>query len=122
MNRIDVIEGISPDTLSKELLNSDTPILLKDFGKQWPLPKLAGEDDKSAMNYLMGFYRGMHVSAGLGDPKSKGRIFYNEEVTGFNFKAGNVQLNKVFERILQHSKDQNPPAVYIGSTNVEKLL
>ncbi|WP_133470351.1 cupin-like domain-containing protein [Paraglaciecola marina] len=122
MTSIEVIEGVTPDTLSKELLNSDTPILLKGFGKDWPLPQLADEHDKSAMDYLMEFYRGMHVSAGLGDPKCKGRIFYNEEVTGFNFKAGNVQLNKVFERILQHSKDQNPPAVYIGSTNVEKLL
>ncbi|MEP2653498.1 MAG: cupin-like domain-containing protein [Paraglaciecola sp.] len=122
MKTVRVIEGVTPDTITDELLNSNEPLVLKNFGKEWPLPQLENQNISTAMEYLNGFYQGMPVSAGLGDPENKGRIFYNESIQGFNFKAGNAYISKVFERILKHSEDDNPPTIYIGSTKVETLL
>ncbi|MEP0356421.1 cupin-like domain-containing protein [Paraglaciecola sp.] len=122
MKTVRVIEGVTPDTITDELLNSNEPLVLKNFGKEWPLPQLENQNISTAMEYLNGFYQGMPVSAGLGDPENKGRIFYNESIQGFNFKAGNAHISKVFERILKHSEDDNPPTIYIGSTKVETLF
>ncbi|MFT2092591.1 cupin-like domain-containing protein [Paraglaciecola sp. 2405UD69-4] len=122
MKTVNVIEGVTPDSVTEELLNSGQPIVLKNFGKHWPLPQIEADNVSKAMEFLSGFYSGMPVSAGLGNPEIEGRIFYDESVQGFNFKAGNVHISKVFERILQHCEDPKPPTIYIGSTNVEKLL
>lgn len=51
-----------------------------------------------------------------GPPEIKGRVSYNEDLTGFNFERATVTLDEFFERVFQYLDDPAPPAHYIGST------
>ena len=44
-------------------------------------------------------------------PSAKGRIFYNDALTGFNYDREKAPLTQVLERIAKYAGMQNPPAV-----------
>ena len=57
-----------------------------------------------------------------GSPEIGGRIFYNEDLSGFNFDYRRVSLEEVFQRLVECSEMANPPMIYVGSTNIDNWL
>ena len=116
------IAGLSPGEVPAEVLNSTEPFLLKGMVAEWPIVKAAKVSAKSADLYLRQFYQDATVGAFFSDPSAKGRVFYNEDLTGFNFQRVMLKLDKVLDKIQQHAYDQQPPAFYVGSTTVDTCL
>lgn len=116
------IAGLSPGEVPTEVLNSAEPLLLKGMVAEWPIVKAAKISAKSADLYLRQFYQDATVGAFFSDPSAKGRVFYNEDLTGFNFQRVMLKLDKVLDKIQQHAYDQQPPAFYVGSTTVDTCL
>lgn len=51
-----------------------------------------------------------------------GRIFYNEDFTGFNYQSHRVDLNILLDQLLTHEEKENAPTFYMGSTVVDTWL
>jgi hypothetical protein len=116
------IAGLTPAEVPAEVLSSAEPLLLKGMVAEWPIVKVAKNSAQSADLYLRRFYRDATVGAFFSDPGTKGRVFYNEDLTGFNFQRVMLKLDKVLDKIQQHAYDQQPPAFYVGSTTVDTCL
>lgn len=118
-----VIEGVKPDRIPfRELMREETPVILKGLARDWPLVRKGLESPGRAMNYLKTFYSGKKIISYTGSPGINGRFFYNEDITGLNFKTEWVQLDEFLNRVRQYMGDENSPAFYIGSTTVDTYL
>jgi hypothetical protein len=116
------ITGLHPDEVPEEILNSTEPLLLKGMVAEWPIVKAAKTSAQSADQYLRQFYQDATVGAFFSHPNTKGRVFYNEDLTGFNFQRVMLKLDQILDKIQQHAYDQQPPAFYVGSTTVDTCL
>jgi len=122
MKAIRVIKNCQSNHLSEEILLSNEPLLLKNFVHDWPLVKEAKKSDSAVISYLRNFDAKKPLTAMTGDPSIKGRIFYNEDLSGFNFDYRRVSLEEIFQKLTECSKLQEPPMIYVGSTNIDNWL
>lgn len=116
------VRGLSTDTLPESVLTSTQPLILRGLVDAWPVVGQARRSSEELASYLRGCYGGKPVSTFVGPPEIKGRFFYNEELTGFNFFQVDSDLGKVLDKLLQHGDDEQPPAFYVGSTAVDGWL
>jgi hypothetical protein len=116
---IRTIEGCLPSAIPEQILNSTEPVVLKGLVANWPLVKAGLESINAADNYIRQFYSGEPVTAYSGEPDIKGRIFYNSDLTGFNYESANVKLDAILDKILHHLNNDFPPTFYVGSTLID---
>jgi Cupin-like domain len=108
--------------LPDEVLKSTRPVVLRSLVAHWPVVRAGLESDRAASKYLRRFYAGATVGAMLGAPEIRGRFFYNEDLSGFNFRSVRVKLDVVLDEIARHEQAAKPPAIYVGSTTVDTCL
>ncbi len=116
------ISGCNPNMIPEHVLNSTEPLVLKGLVKDWPLTKAGIASDIKADAYIRQFYQNTPIGAFYGTPDIKGRFFYNDDFSGFNFQKVQQPLDTILDKIHQHSKDACPPSFYIGSTWVNKCF
>ncbi len=120
--KVKEVKGISPQDLSDEILLSTRPLLLKGLVEDWPMVQAARKSPQDADRYLRRFNRDETVGAFFGEPDSQGRVYYNDDLSGFNFQRVIVKLDVVLDKLQQHLGDPRPPAFYVGSTPVDQCL
>src|SRR5690606_33427849 len=99
MKPIDVIEGCSADKIPDAVFSSREPLVLKGLVKNWPAVIAAQESADAVNNYICRFYTGGLVNAAIGDEGNDGRVFYNEDMSGFNYTRQRIHLDKILASI-----------------------
>jgi cupin-like protein len=105
-----------------EVLGSAEPLLLRGLVADWPLVQAGVRSNEAALTYLRGYYQNATVGAWFGPPQIRGRFFYNEDHSGFNFQAAMVKLDAVLDELERGQHETEAPAVYVGSTTVDTCL
>lgn len=108
--------------IPEEVLQSEQPLLLRNLVVDWPLVAAAKLSADAADAYLRRFYNGTPVTVSEGSPEINGRIFYNEDLSGFNFTMRRARLDAVLDELKRYRDDKNPPVHYVGSTTVDYIL
>ncbi len=111
-----------PGKIPDGVLESERPLLLRGLVADWPLVDAAKQSADAADAYLRRFYNETPVTVSDGPPDINGRIFYNEDLSGFNFKMRRARLDTVLDELKRHRDDENPPVHYVGSTTVDYIL
>lgn len=120
--KVEERSGVSAASLPDEVLTSTTPLVLKNLVSDWPLVQAGIRSADAAIGYIRDFYEDATIGAFFGDPKAGGRVFYNDDMTGFNYEPVKLKLNVVLDKLQQHAQDEKPPAIYLGSTTVDTSL
>jgi hypothetical protein len=55
----------------------------------------------------------------VGPPDIRGRIGYDETLTGFNYQRVQISLSELLQRVDQFSGDPEAPAIYVGSSMLD---
>lgn len=121
-NKVRELTGIDPRALPDDVLRSTQPLVLKGVVADWPMVRAGLESNQSAIDYIRRFYRDATVGALLGAPDIEGRFFYNEDLSGFNFKPVKLKLDVMLDEVERHKDAVKPPAIYVGSTTVDTCL
>lgn len=121
-NKVRELTGVDPHALPDDVLRSTQPLVLKGLVAQWPMVRAGLESNQSAIAYIRKFYRDATVGALLGGPDIEGRFFYNEDLSGFNFKPVKLKLDVMLDEVERHKDAARPPAIYVGSTTVDTCL
>lgn len=116
------LSGVSPGDVPAEVLSSAEPLLLKGFVSNWPLVKAGRESVAAACDYLREYYKDATIGAFYGLPETNGRVFYNDDMSGFNFQGVMVKLNQVLDELVAREDEQDAPMFYVGSTTVDTCL
>jgi len=117
------LTGIAPDQIPfDDLIARQRPVILKGLARDWPLVQHGLRSPYEAMRYLTSFYRGQPIVGYVGAPEIAGRFHYTPDVAGLNFTSERIRLDTFLDRIAAHIDDPDPPAFYIGSTDVDGYL
>ncbi len=111
-----------PGAFPVDLAGVTTPRVLRGLAADWPLVKAATVSTTVALDYLYSFYRGASIGALFGKAEDNGRIFYNEDMSGFNFRRVMTKLDTVLDEIARTASMSPTPGIYVGSTTVDTCL
>ena len=121
-NKVREITNCQPGKLPEFVLTSTQPLILRGFGDKWPMVIEGKKSPEHAANYLRKFYNHKPVHSAYGEPKTQGRVFYNDEMNGFNYENISTDLNLVLDKLLAHIADSRPPTIYVASTEINAWL
>jgi hypothetical protein len=113
---------VDRDKFRREIQAQYRPAVLRGIVKSWPAVERALESSASISRYLAAFDNGASVDAIRTPPSAKGRIFYTEDMNGFNFTRERVPISSVLERMSKYAKLAKPPAVAVQSALVADCL
>jgi hypothetical protein len=116
--------GLDYRALPDDVLGSSTPMVLRGVVSSWPMVQAARQSAEAAIDYLAGFERAgaPPVVATVGPPEIGGRFFYNEDLSGFNFRQEKVPLDVALKTLRKYLPDPAPPAIYLASTTIDTWL
>lgn len=109
-------------SLTKELLTSNSPVILRGLIRDWPLVKKSNQSQHQASNYLKKFSNQTRVRAFTAAPKEKGRFFYNEDLSGFNFAPSTTDVDTLLDNLSDYQSLNDPSGLYMGSTSIDHIL
>jgi hypothetical protein len=120
--RIREVAGVDPRALPAEVLESTEPWVLRGLATGWPIVRAGLESQAAATTYLRRFYKDAAVVVMSGEPGIGGRFFYNDDLSGFNFKMYRTRLDGVLGELARFSTEADPPSMYVGSTAIDTAL
>ena len=116
--------GDAGDALPDALRAASAPIVLRGLVAHWPMVAAARESVQAAVSYLRGFERAdaPPVVATVSAPEIGGRVFYNDDLSGFNFRQEQIPLRTVLDTLLKYAGHPSPPMIYVASTTLDTWL
>lgn len=106
------------DALRAALAGRATPCVMRGLVADWPLVQAARRSRDEAMDYLATFDTGAPLQAQIAPPEAGGRFFYDDGLTGFNFRPERAPLSAVLDTLRRVAEVPQPPSVYVGSTTL----
>lgn len=110
---------LQADALPEGLVQAAEPVCLRGLVRHWPLVQAALQSDRAFCDYLRGFGADGRLGLWRGAPEIDGRFFYNADFDGFNFQREIGSLGALLDELLAIADDAKPPALYLGSTELE---
>jgi len=114
--------GACADRIPDAVLSSTQPLVMRGLAADWPIVTAAEKSAADAASYLQSFDSGKLLTAITGAPEIDGRIFYNSDLTGFNFEHRRLPLAQILQMLIHRGADEKPPTLYVGSSNVDHWL
>jgi len=122
VNNIKEIDCCAWGSIPEEVLLSSQPVVLRGLVADWPIVAAANRSTAQTIAYLKKFDSGRPLTAMEGGADIDGRIFYNDDFSGFNFDYRRMSLAQVFEKLVEYQGTDKPPMIYVGSTNIDNWL
>ena len=118
-SQVQTLCGIKPDNIPDEVLNADRPIVLKGLVADWPAVKAAQAGKAAAIAYMREHCKNQQVMVFKAAAEARGRFFYNNDLSGFNFERLSASLDHMLSQFEALGDKEDDPACYIGSTSVD---
>jgi hypothetical protein len=118
LKEIDCWHNVTPEIFSKEIFPLHKPAILKGLVNDWPVVKQAKNSVENLYQYFSDLYIGGDIQFARIPPKEKGRFFYNEEMSDFNFKREVGPLDSFFRDVLTNSQDNNADILALQSAPI----
>jgi hypothetical protein len=113
---------VDADTFRADILTRYEPAVLRGIVKDWPIVQKALASAEGACAYLRKFDCGNNVDALRTPPHANGRIFYNDDMSGFNYVRSKTPISAVIDQLGKYAKLQNPPAMAVQSALIAECL
>jgi hypothetical protein len=116
------MHGVTRAQFQEEIVPAGVPVVLRGIASGWPAVA-AGLSSPAAMaNYLSGFATGAPVHVMVGAPSIKGRFFYNDTLTGYNYDNVSTPFGDVLASLLQALDVPDPQALYAGAISIPQQM
>ncbi|GAA0549527.1 MULTISPECIES: cupin-like domain-containing protein [Rheinheimera] len=104
----------------QQIIPSHQPAILRQAVKHWPSVVAAGKSDLLLQEYFAGLESRKEVNTILAHPDTKGRLTYNDTLTGFNFERQKAPVTAVLNELrrIAGKKDALHIAVQSARTDV----
>src|SRR5580765_6326890 len=116
------VAGVDWRAPPDELFLGGEPVILRGLGADWPLVRAGRASAGQAIDHLRRFARDADVVAMIAPPQVGGRLFYNADLSGFNFHAERPRLGAVLDALQRQLGEADPPTIYLGSTTVDTFF
>jgi cupin-like protein len=104
------------------VLESGEPAVLRGLVSEWPVIDAGRKSAADLLEYLRALDSGAPVDAIMTAPEEEGRVFYREDLNGFNFVRNRLALSAVAEQALRYAGHRHAPAVAVQSALMRQCL
>ncbi|MFI2812106.1 cupin-like domain-containing protein [Microbulbifer sp. JSM ZJ756] len=115
---VETRDDIGPEQVAAAIAGRTTPLLMKGALDSWPVVQAAQAGGLA--EYLAPFDQGRSLVVFRAGAETRGRIFYNEAMDGFNFARSTGRLLPTLKEI--ESGEGGDDICYVGSTPVDHHL
>ena len=123
VRRTRVVESLPEGPLPLDtLLAAQEPVIFRGLAAGWPLAQAGRNGARDAIAYLRRFDAGRPVVGYAAAPEVRGRFFYREGLQALNFDARRVSLGACLDELATHLETDDPPALYVGSADLDAYL
>ena len=109
-------------SFARDIATRYNPAVLRGIVRDWPAVARARESPAAFCAYLEGFDSGAAVDVLRVPPSARGRIDYNDQMSGFNFSRDKGTVSSVTEKLLSYARFENRPAVAVQSAPIADCL
>jgi len=109
-------------TFNREIVTQYQPAVMRGFVRDWPVVRQARTSPEAVCRYLMALDSGQTVDVLLLPPESHGRVFYRDDMNGFNFIRNHLPISAVISQIVRYSHFADPPSVAVQSALIADCL
>ena len=113
---------VDAERFRRDIATRYRPAVLRGVVKDWPAVRLGRESPEAIAGYLNGLDSGKTVDTLLMPAQAAGRIFYNDDMSGFNYAHERQRLTKVNELLLRYAKFSNKPSIAVQSALIAECL
>lgn len=111
-------QGITPENVLEAVAGVDRPLVLRDYCAHFPAVQAGKQSPRAMADYLLGMYSDRPVIGCYGSAEAGGRVFYNEDMSGFNFESRRVSLGTLLDDILALASVEEMPIRYMPSSEI----
>lgn len=120
---IDEVHDLDRSRLADLLPGWTTPKVVRGLVGDWPMVRAARDSADAAVAHLKQYDHGtLPVTATTAPPEAQGRIFYNADMSGFNFRREQIPLKVVLDTLLKYRSAGAAPTIYVASTTLDSFL
>ena len=99
-----------------------TPHVMRGLVADWPVVKAARTSNEALVAYLGQYDQGKTVDCLALPNACDGRMFYNDDMSGFNFTRQRQPFMTALNTLLERQDQDNADSLYVGSTTVDACL
>lgn len=114
--------NVDSQTFHQEIVPLGEPAVLENLVRQWPAVQAALESPEAACGYLARFDSGVEGDAVLVPAGTGGRMFYEPDLSDFNFARRPLTVTAVLQHLARYSHFESPPSVAIQGAHIAKCL
>lgn len=117
------ISGVNSDNFQDKVVALYSPVVIRDFAKDWPLVVEAQKSDQNALSYLKAHASNEKHDLVRLDKKHGGRMFYaDESLAQFNFQVENISVKNGLNLMQQRMEDSALPNVCFQCLPLKKAF
>ena len=105
------VEGVTADNFKQRVTDVYSPAVFKGFAKQWPLVNAANGSDQALCDYLVNVSTNTPLPLVLLPQKTKGRMFYSEDMRSMNFQRAQATLQQALAHMMHFAQANQALAV-----------
>lgn len=103
------------------VVDGTEPKVIRGLVAAWPAAAV-GNSPEEFRSYLLRFDRGTPVEAYVAPPEAKGRFFYSDDMTGFNFERGYLRLGDATAMMIAEGSKERQRGIYAGSAPIKQVI
>ena len=109
-------------TFRDEIVPQYRPAVLRGIVGDWPAVQQARKSVESVGRYLNALDSGSMVDAIMMPPHVRGRLFYSDDMRGFNFSRSKATITEISDKLVRYAKFDNRPSLVVQSALIADCL
>jgi hypothetical protein len=122
LQAIDEWHQVDSRKLADEIIPRYRPAVLRGYVRHWPAVQAALASPGGICDYLRAHDNGHPVDAISVPAEFNGRLFYNRDMSGFNFAKGSASITRITEHLRQHAAQKAPASLAVQSALIADCL
>jgi hypothetical protein len=120
--QIPVRTDIDRELFVSQVVPEAQPVVFKGLVLDWPLVRAARESRQALARSIRAFDAGRQPFVIEAPSQADGRIFYRDDLAGFNFTRQPATISATLDRLLQYATTPGAPAVFLESLPANAYL
>ncbi|MES1200630.1 MAG: cupin-like domain-containing protein [Pseudomonadota bacterium] len=106
---------VTAEMFNNDILPAGKPVVMRRIVADWPVVRVGRESPQALADYLKRFETNKPLGTMYGKPEINGRFFYNEDLSGFNFRNGPARLTDSLDYMLTQLGEEPPHSLFVQS-------
>jgi hypothetical protein len=115
-------EAVGQDRFLQHIQPLGKPAVLRGLVAHWPAVEAGRHSELALCDYLRRYASGTPAEACFGHAPMRGRFFYNEDLSGFNFERRSVAVAELLDFLLQLRGQPESAYAYAGAVRMRESL